>query len=66
MLSTLLEAFGLALLAAGVTAGVFVLAGIGWALLTFGIVGGSALIFVGFALSVSEGFRVRSGESEVK
>lgn len=50
MLSTCLEAAGLALITAGTTAGTLVLLGLGAALLVFGLVGGMALAFVGYAL----------------
>lgn len=52
MLSTVLEAFGLAVITAGVTSGVLLLAGLGWALIAAGVIGGACLLFVGTALSV--------------
>lgn len=54
MLSTALEGAGLAVITAGTTAGVYVLAGVGFALLTFGVVGGLALLLVGYALDAPE------------
>ena len=54
MLSTAFEAGGLAVITAGLTAGVLVLAGVGWALLALGVVGGGSLLFVGVALSAPE------------
>ena len=54
MLSTALETTGLAVIVAGATAGVYVLAGLGWALLAAGLVGGGAFLFVGVALSAPD------------
>jgi predicted MFS family arabinose efflux permease len=53
-MSTVLEAAGLAVIAVGVTAGVWVLTSLGWALIAGGVVGGSVLVFLGFALSLPE------------
>jgi hypothetical protein len=53
MLSTALEATGLAVITAGTTAGAYALAGLGVALLVFGVVGGVVLVLVGYLLAVS-------------
>jgi hypothetical protein len=54
MLSTVLEVLGLSVITAGVTGGVLTLAGVGWALIAFGFIGGACVLFVGVALSVPE------------
>jgi len=51
MLSSALEALGLAVITAGTTVGVWVLAGYGWGILAAGLTGGASLLFVGVALS---------------
>lgn len=59
MLSTVLEAVGLVVVTVGVTAGVWLTAGIGFACLAAGLVGGSSLLFVGVALSVPDAAKQR-------
>lgn len=63
MLSTVLEALGLAVVTVGVTAGVWLLGGLGFACVAAGLVGGGSLLFVGVALSVPDpsSLRRRSG-----
>lgn len=52
MLSTVLEVVGLAVVTVGVTAGVWLVCGLGFACVSAGVVGGGSLLFVGVALSV--------------
>jgi hypothetical protein len=54
MLSTALEASGLAVLTAGCSIALLLLAGPGWAILALGLLGGGSLLFVGFALDAPE------------
>jgi hypothetical protein len=54
MLSTVLEALGLAVVTVGVTAGVWLVSGLGFACLAAGLVGGGSLLFVGVALSAPD------------
>jgi hypothetical protein len=54
MLSTVLEALGLMVVTVGVTAGVWLVLGLGFACMAAGVVGGASLLFVGVALSAPE------------
>lgn len=54
MLSTVLEALGLAVVTVGVTVGMWLVLGLGFACLAAGVIGGASLFFVGVALSVPE------------